>query len=97
MLTTFWISSRCRHVPLGFGVTARSRDDALRIIKAFGYGQFLPTEDDALEVIHPVTVRELDPHHVVPNMGPINVRGLWYPFLAVGILNGPRSECTPPH
>lgn len=85
MLTTFWIRSPCSHAPLGFRVTARSLKDALQIIRAFGYGDFLPADGHALEVIEPVTMCVLDQHHVVPNMGPIHVRGLWYPFVAVGI------------
>jgi len=27
----------------------------------------------------------LDQPHVVANMGPIVVRGMWYPFVAVGV------------
>jgi hypothetical protein len=37
------------------------------------------------QVIEGITVAELDPRHVVPNMGPIAVRGMWYPFVAVGV------------
>ena len=85
MLTTFWIRSSSSHAPLGFGVTARSLEDALQIIRAFGYGDFLPADRHGLEVVQPMTISALDQNHVAPNMGPTNVRGLWYPFVAVGI------------
>jgi hypothetical protein len=74
-----------RHGPLGFGVTAWSLDDALRIIRALDYGRYLPDDLDALRVTEGVTVASLDESHVVPNMGPIVVRGMWHPFVALAI------------
>jgi hypothetical protein len=84
-LTAFWIVPPSQHGPLGFGVTARSLDDALRIIRALGYGEYLPDDPGALRVRAGVTVAELDQPHVVANMGPIVVRGMWYPFVALGV------------
>jgi hypothetical protein len=31
------------------------------------------------DVIENVDIRTLDQNHVVPNIGPCNVHGLWYP------------------
>jgi hypothetical protein len=84
-LTAFWITSPVPQAPLRFGVTARSLDDALRIIQALDYGRFLPEDHSTLGVRSRVTVADLDAGHVVPNMGSIAVRGLWFPFCAVGI------------
>jgi hypothetical protein len=84
-LTAFWIESPIPHAPLGFGVTARSLADALALIRAFGYGRYLPDDPARLQVTEGVTVGELDQAHVAANMGPIVVRGLWYPFVAVGV------------
>jgi hypothetical protein len=84
-LTAFWIKSPVSGAPLGFGVTARSVDDALRIIEAVGFGRYLPDDRSTLQITEGVTVAELDQPHVVANMGPIAVRGLWYPLVAVGI------------
>jgi len=84
-LTAFWITSLLRHAPLGFGVTAWSRDDAFAIIEAFGYGRFLPENLVEVTVVEGIKFAELDHVHVVNNMGPIAVRGLWYPFVAVGV------------
>jgi hypothetical protein len=84
-LTAFWIVPPSSHGPLGFGVTARSFDDALRIIRALDYGRYLPDDLGALRVTEGITVAELDQPHVVANMGPIVVRGMWFPFVAVGV------------
>ena len=85
VLTTFWIKPPSQHGPLGFGVTALSLNDAIFIIRALGYGDYLPADLRALEIRQGVTVAELDQRHVVTNMGPIVVRGMWYPFIAVGV------------
>lgn len=84
-LTAFWIVSPFPHAPLGFGVTAHSLEDALRIIRALGYGMYLPDDLAGVRVSSGVTVADLDQPHVVANMGPIVVRGMWYPLVAVGI------------
>jgi hypothetical protein len=87
LLTAFWIVPPSPHGPLGFGVTAWSLDDAIEIIRALGYESYLPADLRELTVQEGVTVRELDQPHVVANMGPIVVRGMWYPFVAVGMPN----------
>lgn len=84
-LTAFWIRSPFPHAPLGFGVTAWSLNDALAIICALDYGRYLPDDLAGVWVIEGITVAELDQPHVVTNMGPIAVRGMWYPFVAVGV------------
>lgn len=84
-LTAFWVRSPLPHAPLGFGVTAWSLDDVLSIIRALDYGRFLPDDLAGVRVAEGVTVAELDQPHVVANMGPITVRGMWYPFVAVGV------------
>src|SRR5262245_13459527 len=85
LLTTFWIVPASPHGSLGFGVTAWSLDDALRIIRALGYGRYLPEDLSTLAIQEGVTVADLDQPHVVAHMGPIVVRGMWYPFVAVGV------------
>jgi len=84
-LTAYWIKSPYPHAPLGFGVTAWSLDDAVAFINAFDYGRYLPDNLAGLRVTEGVMVAELDQLHVVANMGPIVVRGMWYPFVAVGV------------
>jgi len=84
-LTAFWIVPPGDQCPLGFGVTAWSLHDALHIIRALGYERYLPEDCSMLSVREGVMVAELDQQHVVPNMGPIAVRGMWFPFLSVGM------------
>ncbi len=84
-LTAYWITSPFPHAPLGFGVTAWSLDDALHIIAALDYRRFLPNDLAGVQVQEGITVGELDQPHVVANMGPIAVRGMWYPFVSVAV------------
>ncbi len=82
MLIPFWIAPPSQHGPLGFGVTAHSLADALHIIESAGYP--LPEDRSRLRVTEKVRVSDLDEAHVVRNMGPMVVRGIWYPFTKVG-------------
>lgn len=85
LLTAFWIVPPGRNGPLGFGVTAYDLDDALGIIRLFGYADYLPSDHGSLKVIQGVKCTDLEENHVRTNMGPIVVRGLWYPFVRVGL------------
>lgn len=59
---------------LGAGVTSRSEDDARAMIAA----AFTDVTVKALTPVH--TVADLDQGHVVPNMGNIFARGIWFPI-----------------
>jgi hypothetical protein len=83
-LTRFWIRSSFPAAPLGFGVTARSLEDAIAIIRAMGYVDYLPNDLADLRITAGIAFDELDPH-VAHNMGPMAVRGMWYPFMAIGV------------
>ncbi len=83
-LTSFWIKSPLSHAPLGFGVTAHSLEDALSLIRALGYARFLPDNLADIHVTAGVGVSDLEEPYVVAHMGPIVVRGMWYPFVYVG-------------
>ena len=82
-LKPFWIAGPDPHGPTGFGVTAFSLADALRIIREAGYT--LPDDPALLHVREGVRPSDLDEAHVAKNMGPIVVRGIWYPFTRVGL------------
>jgi hypothetical protein len=74
---TYWIVSLAeRH--RGFGVTAFSREDAFALLHARGYA--LSPDDPAVQVTEDVQVADLDQNHIVPNMGPMVFRGVWYPL-----------------
>lgn len=82
-LTAFWIAPQSPHDLLGYGVTAFSLSDAFSIIQSFGYQ--LPDDLSLLHITEDICVAALDDSHVVHNMGPIVVRGLWYPFVRLGL------------
>ncbi|SMF80744.1 hypothetical protein SAMN06265365_1393 [Tistlia consotensis] len=63
---------------LGCGVTAIDDDDALSLLtrRVFADGT-LPT---VVECIRDVDICTLDPGHVLPNMGVVAWRGVWFPL-----------------
>ena len=79
LLHRYWFKTR-EH--LGFGVTAFSVKDAKSLIdeaaQRLGWGY------EVLGIVEDVDVRDLDQDHVAPNMGPPNLRGVWYPNLNLG-------------
>jgi hypothetical protein len=79
-LIPFWITPHQPRGPIGIGVTAHSLSDARAIAERFGY--VIPPDAD---VIAHVRHENLDPFHIAPNAGPIVVRGLWYPFVKLGV------------
>lgn len=81
-LIPFWILPQGENELTGYGVTAFSLRDALHILENAGYP--LPENRSTLRIAENVRVEDLDEKHVIPNMGPIIVRGIWYPFTKVG-------------
>jgi len=63
----------------GIGVTAYSLADAESLARD-ACASFDVTFDP-INVVEDVDVRDLDQNHVVPNIGPVNFRGVWYPAL----------------
>jgi hypothetical protein len=74
MLIRYWFSS---DAGLGFGVTAHSIQDAIELLSSVGY---IPGSDfNPSRVVENVSISALDQNHVVPNIGPVVVRGVWFP------------------
>jgi hypothetical protein len=63
-------------INLGCGVTAFDIDDAMLLIRRAFPDLSLQTP---LDVTENIDVSTLDAGHVVPNMGNIFVRGIWWP------------------
>jgi hypothetical protein len=82
-LTAFWIDGLDPRGPLGYGVTAFSLTDAFEIIARAGYR--LPEDKAALHCRVGIKPAEIEHRYVREHMGPIVVRGLWYPFIDVGV------------
>lgn len=83
VLTAFWIEGPDLKEPLGYGVTAFSITDAFEIVERAGYR--LPVDKSTLRIRKDIKPADLDQRHVYVNMGPIVVRGLWYPFIGIGV------------
>lgn len=62
----------------GCGVTAHTLDDALLLLRERVFtGRQLPR---IAETIEDVDIRTLDQGHVIPNMGVVSIRGVWFPL-----------------
>ena len=64
-------------VNLGCGVTAYSREDAITLLRERVFGANGPPP--LIEAIENVTIAALDVNHVLPNLGNLECRGVWFP------------------
>jgi hypothetical protein len=75
LLTAYWIEldSYFKNI----GVTGYSLDDAKRLIQEKAF----PKEElpRIIKITENIQFKDLDQNHIVPNMGPITERGVWYP------------------
>ena len=80
----YWIQLRDgQGVRPGFGITARNWDDAVAMLEqAFGVVASTRFDKTMIEAWREIkSAAELDQNHVVPNMGVIVRRGVWFPNL----------------
>ena len=77
-LHRYWFDTKVKGIS-GFGVTAYSVEDATTIVD--DVAQHLGLSVEVIKIVEDVDVRDLDQNHVVPNMGPPNFRGVWFPNL----------------
>ncbi len=63
---------------LGFGITAFSHEDAVKLLEENGYSSEVERMDEMIwrEVLD---LEQIDQNHVLPNAGPMYFRGVWYP------------------
>ncbi|HEY2846978.1 MAG TPA: hypothetical protein VGI80_04120 [Pyrinomonadaceae bacterium] len=85
-LTRYWFPI-ARGTGWGVGVTAYSLQGARSLIAAEG----LLERFELGEPIEDVDIRTLDQGHVIPNMSPPNLRGVWFPICKVLV------ELEPPY
>ncbi len=84
-LDTFWIEfPRDENFVLGIGVTAFSQEDAFLLIKERGIDHWFEGARET-KITSGVRIRDLDQRNVVPNIGPLQLRGVWYPCMNIGI------------
>jgi hypothetical protein len=74
---TFTRSSQPSVLNLGCGVTAFTEEDARRLLAQEIFPNFGPRE--VLNVVEDVDVSTLDEGHVLPNIGIVSDRGIWFP------------------
>ena len=82
MLKRFWFEFEPFGYPtalnLGCGVTGYDYNDAVRLLQERVFaGQTLPK---VVRVLPDVNVQDLDKGHVLPNMGDVAQRGVWFPL-----------------
>ena len=82
-LTAFWIEGPDPRGPLGYGITAFSLTDAFEIVARAGYR--LPDDKSTLHIRADIKLADIEHRFVRDHIGPIVVRGLWYPFIDVGV------------
>ena len=83
VLTAYWLSYPADpSFPLGQGVTAHSVEDAYQLLEESGYT--LHIEAKYVKIKENVTIDDLDRTNIVPNIGPLIMRGIWYPCLNIG-------------
>ncbi len=81
-LTRFWFrfESLPQHsaLSLGCGVTAYNYDDAIALLSERVFGT--QCSSSISECIEDLNVSTLDAKHVLPNMGNVLIRGIWFPL-----------------
>lgn len=83
MVRRYWIELEQtidKHVPgtlAGVGVTAYTKEDAMKLVQAriFQGNQIPPIRRFKVDI----SIGDLDPKHVVPNMRDPSKRGIWFP------------------
>jgi hypothetical protein len=81
-LTVYWFTMRESFGPsLGFGITAKDLDDALSLLaKAAEEVNRIQINGTMVESWREIkSADELEQNHVVPNMGVMLRRGVWFP------------------
>ena len=83
LLTKYWFEFDTADSLLryGIGITAYSYEDAINIMQAelFKNQSMLAIKT----YIEDFDVRTLDANHILPNIGPVNIRGIWYPLISL--------------
>ncbi len=71
-------------LPKGFGVTAFNQEDARHLLTEGGYEVYFADSEATVDWTEIADISQLDQKHIVPNMGPVYFRGVWYPCLSLG-------------
>lgn len=75
---TFMNPPKFSPLGLGCGVTAHNFEDARDILQTQVFASETALTIDV--VVEDVDIQTLDSHHVLPNMGAVTSRGVWFPL-----------------
>ena len=90
-LETYWITfPQDPHLPFGIGVTAYSEEDAFALVADQGVDKWYAAAKEII-VTSGVAYGDLDQSNVAPNIGPMQLRGVWYPIANIGY-GAPRDR-----
>jgi len=90
LLIPYLITSQRGEFLRWYGVSAYSLDDALRLLRQYGYDVDLT--DPAVTVREHPVLTEYEQRHIAPSMGPQQLRGVWYPQHNLGDSAGSASH-----
>ncbi len=83
-LETYWIDFPDDPALMGgIGVTAYSEEDAFSLIQDQGLDQSYAGAK-RIRVTKGLRITDLDQTNIVPNIGPMQLRGVWYPAANTG-------------
>lgn len=83
-LETYWISfPQDSRRPMGIGVTAYSIEDAFGLIRTQGFDAWFVGARE-IKILSGVRPADIDQNHILPNSGPMQFRGVWYPAANIG-------------
>jgi len=90
-LETFWITfPQDQNLVFGIGVTAYSEEDAFALIKERGVDKWFENAHE-IKISQRVRIEDLDQSNVAPNIGPLQLRGVWYACMNIGI-GAPKGD-----
>ena len=61
---------------MGCGVTASSKEEALEMLRQRVFASYMPSIEKSTE---DVEISNLDPNHILPNIGDPSQKGIWFP------------------
>lgn len=87
MLKRYWfvLEPEYKFGPLNIGVTAASVEEAKSLaierLSKIGFSDVVQKLEKPVEVIENIDIRLLDQNHIIPNMGVVVFKGVWWPGL----------------
>ena len=65
-------------IKMGCGITALDKDEAKSILQNTVFKGY--SEIPIKKIIEDIDIRDLDQNHIIPNMGIVSRKGVWFPL-----------------